>query len=465
MVQAHDPIRIFVAMPGSDMGPKAKWTHIDSIKAELLEPVRARLAADTGREVELYIEKDKFQIGPIHKSMFTEALVADVYIADLTGANPNVYLELGVRWALRDAVTIPIAQDPRDVLFNAQPNRMVIYGQNIDEKGAAIEKIVKAALLGLTSKGVVDNPVRESLDVVMVPRAELAGLHQAIEDLRSQRADDLIEIALRTTSPDDQINYLREALTRNPVHRDGWYELGTRLRRQSRYPEAIGALDELVRLYPDDADGWRELGVAASKNGELDRASAALNEAVRLNPADGEAWSNLGGMERRRARTSTPGVFLGERLTEAMNAYHHAAKIRENDTYPLMNEARIKLLLGANDDRLRAEALDSLAKLELLARYQVQSSSPERHWKHYDLADTLLLRGRTADGLAAVEDAIAATPRDEFRSTLSSVVEPLRDFLSVPNSLDQEAAEAVRAAVARYEEAISAQAAEATSDG
>jgi hypothetical protein len=32
--------------------------------------------------------------------MFREAVDADVYIADLSGANANVYLEPGVRWAL-----------------------------------------------------------------------------------------------------------------------------------------------------------------------------------------------------------------------------------------------------------------------------------------------------------------------------------------------------------------------------
>lgn len=49
---------------------------------------------------------DEYRPGNIHQSMFEEALRAPVYIADLTGLNANVYLELGVRWAVRDNVTV-----------------------------------------------------------------------------------------------------------------------------------------------------------------------------------------------------------------------------------------------------------------------------------------------------------------------------------------------------------------------
>jgi hypothetical protein len=88
-------LRIFVAMPGTEMGPHASYKNPESVKANLLKPVADRLQKDLGCDVELVIEKDKWQPGPIHPEMFAEARDADVYIADLTGANPNVYLEVG----------------------------------------------------------------------------------------------------------------------------------------------------------------------------------------------------------------------------------------------------------------------------------------------------------------------------------------------------------------------------------
>lgn len=97
MMNDH-PVRIFVAMPGTTMGEHATWRDIEEIKEEFLERIRLQLKRQLRRDVDLVIEKDRYEGGVIHDSMFAEALDADVYIADLTGANPNVYLELGVRW-------------------------------------------------------------------------------------------------------------------------------------------------------------------------------------------------------------------------------------------------------------------------------------------------------------------------------------------------------------------------------
>jgi hypothetical protein len=79
-------------MPGTDMGANATYKNPESVKANLLQPVVEKVKERLGREVKLFIEKEKRQTGVIHESMFAEARDADVYIADLTGANPNVYL-------------------------------------------------------------------------------------------------------------------------------------------------------------------------------------------------------------------------------------------------------------------------------------------------------------------------------------------------------------------------------------
>ncbi len=103
------PLVIFVAMP-SDIGPPATWVDSTEIKQLLYRRVAEQVKDEWGTDVDLRIEKDKFSQGPIHSLMFNEASAALVYIADLTGANPNVYLELGARWSLREVSNSPAAE-------------------------------------------------------------------------------------------------------------------------------------------------------------------------------------------------------------------------------------------------------------------------------------------------------------------------------------------------------------------
>ena len=95
-------------------------------------------------------------------------------------------------------------------------------------------------------------------------------------------------------------------------------------------------------------------------------------------------------------------------LREARVAYHHAGKLFSNDTYALVNEARVDLLLSAREPAGRPAILARLGKLEHLARYEAYPDAPERRdpWKGFDLADTLLLTGRTDEGLAELRSAI-----------------------------------------------------------
>ncbi len=155
------------------MGLHATWRNAAEIKQYLYEPVADRVKSALRREVGLRIEKDKIGQGVIHRSMFNEALRADVYIVDLTGANPNVYLELGVRWTLRDRVTVLVCQnEEHDIKFNVAPSRFINYGPEPPELELARETIVNTILKGIKdgsgdaagSDSATDSLVREYLD-------------------------------------------------------------------------------------------------------------------------------------------------------------------------------------------------------------------------------------------------------------------------------------------------------------
>jgi tetratricopeptide (TPR) repeat protein len=454
-------IRIFVAMPGSTMGPGDRWSDIEEIKSSLLQPVAERLGEQLRRPTELVIEKDKLASGPIHPSMFREAVDADVYIADLSGANPNVYLELGVRWALKDGVTVLISQDiDDDVKFNVSGNRVIPYGSGPTVLKRAIDQVVASVLHGMQDLPLIDSPVRSSLPLVTVARSDWDALQQEIARLKKLQADDLVAAA-RKAAPATAIALLRQAIDRNPVSIQAHYELGIALRKAAEYPEAISQLRMVADLKEDWAAGWRELGVAYSKSEQLADAAVAFQRAVELDPDDAETWATLGGLRRRLARSQADPPFDWAMLREARDAYRRAGELKRNDTYALVNEARIELLLSAAEPATRPAVLSRLRKLEYLARFQSdpenldQRELAEFPWKLLDLADILILTERVPDGLAELRKAIELIDPMDRESFLTSVIGPLRDFLAVP-ALSAPAADGVREAIEICEQSIAA---------
>jgi tetratricopeptide (TPR) repeat protein len=443
-------VRIFVAMPGTSMGVHAHWTNIAEIRRQLLEPMAALIGEELNCETQLVIEKEKTSMGTIHRSMFREAMDADVYIADLSGANPNVYLELGVRWTLRDTVTVLISQDIQEVRFNVSANRVIRYGPMPEELKEAQRQIAQAAVEGLRRPDHIDSPVREGSDYVTVPRSHYEALAAEIASLRAQQGEDLIDAALALRGEDQtrSIELLHEAVALNPSSLRGHFELGVALRKENRYTEAERALQICVQLRADHAPSWRELGTARGKRGALHDAADAFARAVELDDSDAQTWAILGGLHRRFARRDLRERFDTAELEKALSCYRRAIELSGNDTYPLLNQARVELLLSGARGTDPSPVFDRFRLLEHLARFAAEDTAGTDPWPVFDLADTLLLSGREADGLSALRKAISLVRPHEIESVVSSVVVPLQDFLAYPQLLPPTTATAVSKAVA-----------------
>ena len=85
--------------------------------------------------------------GLIIQRILSRIASARVVVAELTGANPNVYLEVGYAWALK-VPTVLVARHPDELRFDVKGHRCLMYGGSIRE----LEKLVSAELhsLGIT---------------------------------------------------------------------------------------------------------------------------------------------------------------------------------------------------------------------------------------------------------------------------------------------------------------------------
>lgn len=416
-----EPMTIFVAMPGTTLGARAKWTDIKQIKAGLYDPLAEKLAARLGRPVKVRIEKERQESGPINHTMFAEAFNAEVYIADLTGANPNVYLELGVRWAVRDNVTVLVSQDQDDVRFNVSGNRVVPYSNRYDELAEAHEVILNMIMHGLTKKN-VDSPVRLGSGLITVPSNEIDELHAKITQLEHARGDDLFNEAMAAPH-EERVAKLRRVLQVNDTRADVHGELGKALRKQGDSSGAVHHLGLATRLDPGVAQWWRELGIAQSRNENLQDAIRSLTEAVQLDPADVDAYAGLGGAHRRLGRAT------GDRaeLRQARDAYRKASEIAQDDLYARANTARLDVQLAETADE-REAAVKSFRDLRHLAAWK--TTNPSADWAWLDLADTHAFSGDTAAALDALRQGMGRFEPEHRSTTARTAMEPIQDMLS-----------------------------------
>jgi len=107
-------------------------------------------------------EIDRNQPGSITATIVKSIVTADVVIVDITGRNPNVFLELGIRYALRSKVTVLLVQDGKNIPFDIRGYRFIEY--NKYRPAIARKKITEFILQGLS-----DNVVSDSVVFDVIP--------------------------------------------------------------------------------------------------------------------------------------------------------------------------------------------------------------------------------------------------------------------------------------------------------
>jgi hypothetical protein len=100
--------------------------------------------------------------GEIITHIIENLVLSEFAIADLTGRNPNVFYELGVRHAVNDN-TILISESVDDVPFDLRGQRLILYERDFEGGGRLRNEITKAVQDIVGAPGRIDNPVRRFL--------------------------------------------------------------------------------------------------------------------------------------------------------------------------------------------------------------------------------------------------------------------------------------------------------------
>lgn len=132
--KATPPPLCFVLMPfGRKTDATGRTTDFDAVYKQIIAPAVQEAGLDP-------IRADEERVGgTIHKPMFERLMLCDYAVADITGANPNVFYELGIRHAMRPRSTVILFAEgttlPFDIaLLRGVPYRTGEHGAPLDPK-------------------------------------------------------------------------------------------------------------------------------------------------------------------------------------------------------------------------------------------------------------------------------------------------------------------------------------------
>jgi tetratricopeptide (TPR) repeat protein len=406
----------FVLMPfGTKIDSANRVTNFDSVYQKIIVPAVEQAGLEPVRADEEKVG------GTIHKPMFERLMLCHYAVADITGANPNVFYELGIRHALRPRSTVILFLEGTVIPFDIALVRGISYktdgkGEPIDPEGP----IAAAAAQLRAARGNPhdDSPIFQLIDDL--PRFDIdhikTDIFRKVVDYSKRYKDRLREAvregpaAVEKIAAEPGLNNLLEVeggvvvdlflsmrdvkayaamialfdrmplpLQRARMIRE---QLGFALNRESRFDEAEKVLKAVIdefgpssetngllgRIYKDRWDAARKQGSALLARGLLGRAIETYLDGFQADWRDAYPGVNaVTLMDIQQPRDPRQGQVLPVVRYSAMRK---AAKNPDYWDYATLME----LAVLANDQN---DAIDNLAKALGMARagWEVESTA------------------------------------------------------------------------------------------
>ncbi|MGA2604359.1 MAG: tetratricopeptide repeat protein [Verrucomicrobiia bacterium] len=164
------------------------------------------------------------------------------------------------------------------------------------------------------------------------------------------------------------------------------YNLGAALLQSGELQDAIGHLEQAVRIQPDFAEAHNSAGVALEQAGRVQEAIGHYERALQIRPDFADAHNNLGIALMRQGR-----------LAEAIGQYEQALRIQPDYVRAQCNWANALLRMG--------QVPEAIQHYEQALRIQ-----PDFAEVHYNVGLALEKVGRTPEAIQHYEQALRIRP-------------------------------------------------------
>jgi uncharacterized protein (TIGR02996 family) len=293
----------FVIMPygGSD---ERLQRHFSGVYQSIIVPAAVKAGYDVKRS------DITGEPGNITQDIIRDLADADIVIADLTGANANVFFELGIRHVLRKSGTVHIIDENHQMPFDIRQYRAIEYTTELADLPAVIDQIVSSINKRASQPGRPDNPVHDALPGLPIDirsigdqalRDQILQMQETVATLQAEKES--IQAKLSEIDPggtlQDNINDIDvdEILTQaDEIMKSTGEHVLLRLKASLEAGGNEAFVKELRKVLKSQylsINDYLEIARICSRLGLLEHRRAALEVARRRYPFDGDILLNL----------------------------------------------------------------------------------------------------------------------------------------------------------------------------
>jgi hypothetical protein len=392
----------FVLMPfGRKMDAAGRVTNFDSVYDKIIAPAVSQAGLEP-------IRADEEKIGgTIHKPMFERLMLCHYAVADITGANPNVFYELGIRHAMRPRSTVIVFAEGTVLPFDIALVRGISYKTDGAGEPVGVEATLAAIAAQLTSargNPLDDSPIFQLVEGV--PRWEID--HSKTDIFRksvdySKKYKDRLRAAVREGA-DAVEKVAGEPALANLLEVESGVVVDLFL--SLRDVKAHKGMIELYHRMPlplQRAKMMREqLGFALNRDGRFADAEKVLSEVIGEFGPSSETNGLLGRMYKDRWDLAKKEGLPEARalLKSAIDTYLAGFEADWRDAYPGINAVTLMEMMAKPDPR-QAEILP-------VVRYAASRKATKNadYWDHATLLELAVLARDMDDANERLGDAL-----------------------------------------------------------
>jgi tetratricopeptide (TPR) repeat protein len=364
----------FVIMPFNKKKVGDREIDFDWIYDNVFKPAISAVKLPEGGTLEPRRTDKDFATAHISQDMFEYLEYSRIAVADLSGLNPNVLYELGVRHRALSSGTIIFRMPDTPIPFDINQIKAFPYEYEPTERLAESIQLITRTLEESLVQNRLDSPVRIALRAQKRDDARVESLiREAEEAIRHQDPATALQKYEEAIQNDGQNALLR--MRAGLLYRD----------HGGRFGEALKHFVAATAIDPQYGEAWRERGIAENKlegKREPRAGLASLERAVERNPSDFDALASLGGVLKR----------AGD-LDASIDAYRRATEVSLGHSYPLLNWLTLRAVkTGSLTLSIREKGMLSKALRSLTAQVAPEPAY-NTPWTVFDYAQAQLFLG------------------------------------------------------------------------